>query len=119
MIRLTRFIFYFLPAFPYSICFGAIVKVACFHLEPSYLVWVAGKKYTWEMFTQEVKGEFGDGVGYTMPSARAMYLVMIGNCVFFALLAWYFDHVIPSNRGVAQPYYFLFTKKYWTSLFQS
>jgi hypothetical protein len=33
--------------------------------------------------------------------------------LLFLVLAWYFDHTIASNRGVALPSYFLCTKKYW------
>jgi hypothetical protein len=34
---------------------------------------------------------------------------------FFGILAWYFDHVIDSNRGVAYPFYYPFSPNYWLS----
>lgn len=37
--------------------------------------------------------------------------------VLFMALAWYCDHVISHNRGVAYPPYFVFTKAYWKSIF--
>lgn len=37
------------------------------------------------------------------------------------LLTWYLDNVLQSNRGVAKPFYFFLTKRYWQTwgLFQS
>jgi hypothetical protein len=40
-----------------------------------------------------------------------------GSLVLYLVLTWYFDHIISSNRGVASPFYFPFTKKYWFSFF--
>ena len=33
--------------------------------------------------------------------------------VFYMSLAWYFDNVIPSNRGVPKPYYFFLQISFW------
>ena len=33
-------------------------------------------------------------------------LVLFGDCIFFLILTWYFDHVIASNRGRSEPFYF-------------
>eukprot|EP00347_Sterkiella_histriomuscorum_P002432 403368176 len=115
-IRMTRYLLYLVPTFPYSICYGAIQKIACTHLEPQYMAWFAGKHYTWDMFAQDEKGHFGDGIGYTVPSPLKSLWILIADCILFAFLAWYFDHIISSNRGVSNPAYFLFTKKYWKSL---
>jgi hypothetical protein len=32
----------------------------------------------------------------------------------YALAAWYLNQVVPSVQGFARPWYFLFTKSYWT-----
>lgn len=66
------------------------------------MAWFAGKKYTWDMFMTDERGEFGDGMTYTVPSAFKSFWVLIFNCALFALLTWYFDHVISSNRGVSE-----------------
>jgi len=32
---------------------------------------------------------------------------------FYGVLAWYFDQVLPQNRGVVQPWYFPLMPSYW------
>jgi len=39
-------------------------------------------------------------------------LVYIGNCLFYGILTWYFDHVVSSNRGKDESPLFLFSKNY-------
>jgi len=43
--------------------------------------------------------------------------ILLSTCMFFTfwLLTWYSDNVLQSNRGVAKPFYFFVTKKYWRS----
>ena len=55
------------------------------------------------------------GVGYTMPSAFQSLLIMVGDVLMYATMAWYFDHILSHNRGVADPWYFPLTAKYWNS----
>jgi hypothetical protein len=31
----------------------------------------------------------------------------------FMTLAWYFDNIIPTNRGVPKPYYFFLMPSFW------
>lgn len=53
-----------------------------------------------------------------MPSAGEALGLLVLDMVGYLALAWYFDHVLAHNRGVADPWYFLFTKKYWQSFLQ-
>lgn len=38
---------------------------------------------------------------------------MYMNVAFFALLTWYFDVVVESNRGRGHPFYFFLQPSYW------
>jgi ABC-type multidrug transport system fused ATPase/permease subunit len=101
------------PSFTYSVCFGAIVKIASTHLDPALVIWVKGRKFLWEDFTARETGSIVLSMNFTMPSAMESMMVMVGDIVIYMTLAWYFDHIVSHNRGVADPPYFLFTKKYW------
>lgn len=79
-----------------------MTKIASTHLEPEFLVWKTGRKYTWEDFMTTEKGTFGEGLYYTIPSPFFSFMALLGDIVLFLVLAWYFDHVISSNRGVAE-----------------
>jgi hypothetical protein len=48
-----------------------------------------------------------------MPSAFESWWNMVFDMMLFGMLAWYCDHVIEHNRGVAYPLHFMFTRQYW------
>lgn len=79
-----------------------MTKIAAAHLEPEYLVWRPGRKYTWDDFTSEEKGTFGVGLYYTIPSSFSVFIILLGDIALYFILTWYFDHVFSSNRGVAE-----------------
>jgi hypothetical protein len=112
-VRFIRFFFNLIPSFTFSVCFGAIVKVASTHFDPHLIIWIPGRHYTWTDFTTRETGSVVMNVGYTMPSAAESLGVLVGNIVLYSFLAWYFDHIISHNRGVADVWYFPFTKKFW------
>ena len=101
-IRLVRFLFQMVPSFTFSNVFGVIEKTASTHLDPQSIIWVDGRKYGWDDFMAHEKGTILIGVSFTMPSAFEMYLTLIGDVFLYLALAWYFDHVVSHNRGVAE-----------------
>lgn len=40
-------------------------------------------------------------------------LMMILDCLIYAILVWYIEHVHPGSYGLPKPWYFPFTKSYW------
>lgn len=114
-IRMARLFFNSVPSFTFSVTLGALIKVASTHLDPQSIIWVKGRKYGWDDFTRRETGSIVLDVTYTMPSGMESLMILLGDVVMYLVLAWYFDHVISNNRGVADPPYFLFTKKYWMS----
>ena len=102
LIKFVKALFYCIPTFPLSVIYGAMTKIAATHLEPEYLVWKTGRKYTWDDFTSEEKGLFGVGLHYTMPSPFSVFILLFGDIILFFCLTWYFDHTVSSNRGVAE-----------------
>lgn len=117
MISNIKRIFYMFPSFSLSICYGALVKMAARHLDQAIFAWIPGEKYTWSDFGKNLEGKLVDGVEYTMPSPLHSVEMMIRSMLIYLALTWYFDHVISANRGVADPLYFMFTPKFWKSVF--
>lgn len=114
MLNTLKFIFYLFPSFPLSLCYGALIKVAARHMDQQVFAWIPGKDhYTWEDFGSDIHGKLADGVTYTMPSPLKSVEAMIKDMLIFLVLTWYLDHIVSANRGVADPPYFIFTKKYW------
>jgi len=48
----------------------------------------------------EDKLPFGGGLYYRYSDLWSM-VILYGDVVFYIILAWYFDHIIASNRGRA------------------
>lgn len=48
-----------------------------------------------------------------IPQPWVSIVILWANSLIYLLLAWYFDHVLPSNNGVKKPLWFLFTPSYW------
>jgi len=114
-VYLFRSFFNLVPSFTFSVCFGAIVKVASTHFDAHLIIWIPGKRYTFSDFITRETGSIIKGIGYTMPSALESFGVLVADVVLYTVLTWYFDHVLSHNRGVADPWYFPFTRKYWES----
>ena len=72
---------------------------------------MSGEDYTWNDFTNTINVKV-DGENSTVPSTAISVLILLANAVIFAILAWYLDHVLESNRGAPDPWYFFVTPKY-------
>jgi hypothetical protein len=48
-----------------------------------------------------------------IPSTLSSYIYFLLNILFYALLTWYFDHIISNNRGKEYGKLFFLKKSYW------
>lgn len=113
---LIRNTFYFIPTFSFSILFGGLSRMCGGHLSFSDFTWLPGKECTWEDFFATLSyKEITDDI-YVIPSNAHMTLLIFLIGSFYYVLAWYFDHIVASNRGVSSPYLFFFYRSYWRSL---
>lgn len=101
-VKLIRRIFYMIPSFTVSICFGTVGRIAATHLDPSAVSWTKGVPYKWSDFFTEDTGNFIGGIYWTVPSPFELVLIMLYDSLIFLLFTWYFDHIIAHNRGVAE-----------------
>lgn len=60
-----------------------------------------------------------DGGKSPIPSTAFFTCALGINAVFLFLLTCYFDHIIESNRGRPDPWYFIVSPKYWIDLCRS
>lgn len=50
IIKISRIFFQAVPSFTFSVCFGALVKIAATHLDANLLQWVKGRQFGWDDF---------------------------------------------------------------------
>jgi hypothetical protein len=101
------------PPFTYSLIFANIVLKSGYHFDSEQRQFVIGPGYHWSDLTQPLSGKITPKMSYEIPSALHNLGVLTGSIVFYAILSWYFDHIVKENRGRSLPPYFLFTRSYW------
>ena len=111
-IKVARVFLALYPPFNFSKAFGDISLKSSSHYSNKQRRWVSGDDYTWSDFTSTIHTKI-QGNSSTVPSTAETLLMLIGNAVMFGIIAWYLDHVVESNRGAPDPWYFFFTRKYW------
>ena len=52
-------------------------------------------------------------LSYNKFAIKDMYIIFFCNFFIYMLLGFYLQNVLPQKYGINQPFYFLFTKKYW------
>lgn len=102
MITIVRTIFFCMPSFTLSICYGTLIKIAAYHMDQAVFAWLPGRVYSWADFTEPIKGKLADGTMFTTPSPAKAVTILALDIVLFAVLTWYFDHIVSNNRGVSE-----------------
>ncbi|XP_077864744.1 phospholipid-transporting ATPase ABCA3-like [Saccoglossus kowalevskii] len=62
---------------------------------------------TWETLTQS------PAHGYDVPILLT-WIMFVVDTILYGLIAWYIEAVFPGEFGIPRPFYFPFTKSYWT-----
>lgn len=112
VVTFLKYFFCFYPPFSYTKIFTNITQYSGFHFSFTQRRWVESSlSYGLSTFAQNIEDKlpFGGGLYYRYSDLWSM-VILYGNVFFFAILAWYFDHVLPSNRGRAEPLYFPFKR---------
>jgi hypothetical protein len=115
-IILIRYIFYMLPPFTFSLIFGIIVRKATSHFDDNAQQFIKGTGFGWADLVQPEKGEFSTGDTYSSPTPLAGFGILCLQLIMCGILIWYFDHVVSSNRGSNERFYFFATRNYWENL---
>ena len=102
----------FYPPFNFATAFYEVSRRSSSHPIYGEMRWEEGTGYEWKHFFSRPEGWLR-GHHFITPSLYDSLCNMGINILLFGVLAWFCDHVVSSNRGVAEPVYFLFTRKYW------
>jgi hypothetical protein len=113
--KVVRGIMYIFPPFTYSVLFSQIASIGATHFESKFQTFVPGRKLVWADLVTHDRGSLVSGIKYSVPPIINIFGILILDIFIFLFLTWYFDHVIQSNRGANERWYFPFTKKYWMS----
>jgi len=89
-----------------------IATKASSHPNYSERRWEAGTEYVYDNFWVPKSGYIKGFEFYIPPSIDVMQ-DQIFNFFIFVIMAWLFDHILPSNRGKSDPIYFMFTTDFW------
>jgi len=110
---LFRDILYFYPPFLFAKTFSSISKKSGFHFSTADNRWIRGDGFT---YADLVTTETGKGIAgaYTAPSVIYFWGLFIVNCFFWGALSWYCDHVVSSNRGKDESFFFFLKRNYWS-----
>ena len=106
------------PTYSFSVAFGLMSLIASKRFNYNTVNWVDGTHFGYEEYIWErtIVVKTTHDVMHP-PSVRHFVRNIQETTVFFVIAFWYFDHILSSNRGVAYPLLFPFTKSYWLSVF--
>jgi hypothetical protein len=99
---LIKAIFSFNPSFLLTQMYSSIVKIAATHQNSNNFGWDKGVPYEWHYFVERKQGTFITGEKYNIPSPMFFWCVSLIFTIIYLTFAWYFDHIVGSNRGVAE-----------------
>jgi hypothetical protein len=88
--------------------FTNITQYSGFHFSFTERRWVpADIAYSWGKYSEDIESvlPFGGGNYYRYSDLKST-AILFGDCLFFMVLTYYFDHVVASNRGRSEPPYF-------------
>lgn len=105
-----------LPPFVFSLIFGIIVRKSSSHFDDNAQQFIKGTGFGWADLVKPEKGEFSTGDTYSSPTPLTGFGIICIQLVLYATLVWYFDHVVSSNRGSNERFYFFLTRNYWENL---
>ncbi|EGR29336.1 hypothetical protein IMG5_158040 [Ichthyophthirius multifiliis] len=114
---LTLFSIY--PPFHYSKIFQDIVQRTNKHYDITNSRWSDAPGFNYDDIFKTIKGKFSyPPVMYEAPTLMQSFIYMNGLSILIFLMALYFDHVMPSNRGSSESAFFFFKKSFWSCLFR-
>mmetsp|Transcript_24224 Transcript_24224/g.37333 ORF Transcript_24224/g.37333 Transcript_24224/m.37333 type:complete len:105 (+) Transcript_24224:1518-1832(+) len=94
--------------------FSDITSVACAHFNIDNFTWVkSDKEFEYSDIHRVQEGIFVTKDRYYVVSFFETSLTLYKLIAFYGVLAFYFDSVLSSNRGVPQSWGFPFSIGYW------
>jgi hypothetical protein len=110
-----RIVYEFLPCFHFVKIYGDISRITCFHHLPEEFLWIPGREYQFEDMFATISGKLATQDRYIVPPMVSNLKKLYSISLMYVIIAWYFDHVLASNRGTAEPFYFFLKPTFWFS----
>ena len=115
-IAYIRAAFFMLPPFTFSLIFGIIVRKSTAAFDSNAQQFIIGDGFGWEDLIKPEVGEFSTGDTYSSPTPLYGFGILVLEMIIYTILVWYFDHVVSSNRGTNERFYFFLTRNYWENM---
>ena len=98
-VNIWKHLMYMFPAFNFSKVYGETVRISGSHPVSEEVRWVDGREFVWnDIFTpSNIKSLMRLDIHAPSPGFSVMMLWM--NIWIYWILTWYFDHIMPNNRG--------------------
>jgi hypothetical protein len=91
-----------------------ITTITCFHFDVENLNWApSNKDFEYNDIFVRQKGVFFSKDRFEVDSMVETGMTLVYLCMYYGILAWYFDNTLPDNRGVPKPWNFILMPSYW------
>jgi hypothetical protein len=114
---LPNLVLYFLPFFNFGLLFLNISTLTTGKFDIITRTYAEGGGFPWTQLYQSIPADllpiYNDNTSPQVPPPGTQFYGLLFNIVFYGVLAWYLDQVIPTEYGFRQPPWFFLTTKYW------
>lgn len=114
-----RELFHFIPSFNFALLYGQFGRITCTHFDGETLTQVKGREFEWIDLFINPTGKFHSGDIYFVPSPFQLLIRLLQNMIFYWIIIWYCDHVMPNNRGRTHGWLFFLKPAYWCNVCQT
>jgi ABC-type multidrug transport system ATPase subunit len=112
-IKYTTAIFHLLPGFNFALLYGQVARITWNHFDGETMMQIPARFIQWNDLFVRPTGRFHTGDPYEVPCIAELFSRMMVNILVYWVITWYFDHVMPNNRGRTHPYLFFLSWSYW------
>lgn len=74
---------------------------------------VPARRFEWNDLFINPTGKFHTGDSYEIPCPMDIMIQLVRNMLIYWIMTWYFDHIMPNNRGRTHEYLFFLKISYW------
>ena len=108
----VKYVLSLYPPFNFALVMTDISAKSSPHYTSISRMWTTGSGYSWNDLVSSRTGYISGRHYWVPPSLLSLGIILLDSLIFM-LLAWYFDHVLPSNRGKGSSICFFLHKKHW------
>lgn len=100
-----------IPSFPFSLIVSNISFNVGYHIDSITYSYIKGEGYGWSNFLNPTKSDSAAFGNMLIPSDLSSLIWLMGQCVAYLLLLWYFDNFKESNSGFKKSLFDIFKRR--------